>query len=465
MVAVRWSLSRRQQPKRQRFMFEGGLNNGTPSFNAKDNEYVDGYGWDTDKFPALYSAKQRATYGASGGGITRLLTNFSNTHMVRAVGTKLQYDNAGTWTDIAGTFTDTDWDATNFDVSGLALILTNGTDNVKYWNGTALADLNAANAPKGKYIAADNRRVYIAVGDTVHYCAFQNATDWTTAENSGQVQIWTPNGGDVTGLKGFEGKIWVFKKDSLGIIFHTGDSRVTHRLVETSNDVGCIAYKTIVEVGQYLFWLGPNDVYYGAGGGYRAIGQPIRVYLDSINQTHVSKCNGFTDGLRYYLNLVTGSNTEPNIRLVYDPRYETWNISNLTEEYRFGTLFNNVLYAGDDGGQTYKVKGTTFGSYQVVTKDFDEGEPEAEKEYYELHLQVTAPSGTTLTVEASVNQGGTYTTLTSSLAVSSAAQNVNVIVPLDTVPLGNWIRFRISGSGEFTLHSCQRYFRTQPVQH
>jgi hypothetical protein len=123
-----------------------------------------------------------------------------------------------TWTAIAGSYTNTDWDAANFDVSGAALILTNGTDNVKYWNGSALADLNAVSAPKGLYVAADNRRVYISGrstdADVIHYCAFQDATDWTTAENSGSVQFYTDRGGPVTGLKAFAGQIWAFKKDA-----------------------------------------------------------------------------------------------------------------------------------------------------------------------------------------------------------------------------------------------------------
>jgi hypothetical protein len=451
--------------------FEGGLNTGRSSFHVKDDQYIGGFGWDTEKHPALTTRKGRQPYGTSGGALTRLLTNYGNTHLLRAVGTKLQYHNGTDWTGITGTFTNTDWDSTNFDVSGAVLLITNGTDNVKKWNGSALSDLSAS-APKGKYIASDNRRVYIAVGDVINYCAFQDATDWTTAENSGSVQFYTANGGDVTALYSFDGQIWAFKKDSFCLIFHTGDARVTHRLVEVSNDIGCVSHKTVQEVGARLFWLGQNEVYMGGGGNAIPVGDEIRNWLDDINTDHIDKCFAGTDGLRYYLGLVTGSNTEPNILLSFDPRRDRrrWDIQSEISDLRYSATLNNVLYNGGSSGQTYKLNAGTDDNgtaipWEVVTKDFDEGIPEAEKEYYELHLQIDAPTGTTLTVQASVDQGETYTTVGDPITTDTAAQNVNMIIPLDTVPLGNWMRFKLSGTGQFTLYQIQRYFRVQPTQH
>lgn len=468
---ARWQASQ-QQNKRGIADFSGGLNTGSPSFNILDSQSVDEYGWDTDEHPSLKTRKGRTPYGSLTAGITRLLTNFGNTHLVRAIGTALSYNSSGTtWTAIAGTFANTDWDSTNFDILGPALIITNGTDTPRYWNGSALATLTGS-PPLGKYIASDNRRVYMSVGDEISYCAFQNALDWTTALNSGKVQFWTPNGGDITALKAFEGQVWAFKKDAFCVIFHTGDSRSTHRLVEVSNDIGCVAYKTVQEVGSLLFWLGQQDVYIGAGGSAAPIGEPIRAFLDDINVTHIGKCFGGTDGIKYYLGLVTGANTEPNVLLVYDPRSkrQKWRVQSLITDLRYSATLNNVWYNGGSTGQTYKMNdgNTDNGTpipFMEETKDFDEGFPEAEKEYFELHLQITAPTGTTMTVQASVDQGKTYTSIGDPITVSSAAQNVNIIIPLDTVPLGNWIRFKISGSGQINIYRIERYFNVLPVMH
>lgn len=455
--------------KRSEWILSGGVNTGINSFDINDNQSIDEYGWDTDEFyPALSTSKAPITYGSSGNAVTRLLFNYGNKQLIRAVGTKLQ-QYAGDWYDIATNLTDTDWSATNFDVSGAALILTNGTDPVKYWNGTSIADL-AATAPKGKYCTADNLRVFIAnvatdnTQDIIHYCAFEDAKNWTAQLNAGQVQYYTPNGGPITAMISFSGQIWVFKKDSFALIFHTGDSRNAYRLVPSSDNVGCVNAKTLVQVADALYWLGDNDVFIGGGGAASRIGEPIRGFLNRTNKAYLDKCCAFTDGIRYYLNLVIDSATEPNIRLVYDTRYKIWRVAAMGEYYRYGALLNGVPYASNSGGQTYQINAIpTTGSWLITTKDFDRSE--AEKEYWELYNQVYFPVGSTLKIESSVDQGITWYTIGDTLTGSSTTQNDATIIPLDTLPLGYFVRFRFSGTGTFRLHGSQRYYRIQPLQY
>lgn len=463
---ARWTMPANQSDQRAEISFSGGLNVGNPTLDINEDECIDAFGWDTDSFPALHTHKNQTAWGTSGAAQTNLLVNFGQTELVRAVGTALQHDSGiGTWSAITGTFTDTDWDATNFEVSAAAaLILTNGTDNVKYWNGSALADLNAANAPKGKYITNDISRVWIAKDDILYFSAFQAPTDWTSAENSGSVQYFTSNGGFITGLRNFYGDKYVWKKDSMAVI--QGTNYFNFRLREISNDVGCVSFKTIQEVGDSLFWLGQNDVYQFKGGLPVPIGQRIRKYLDSINVAQLSRCFGATDGIRYFLGLVTGANTQPDTFLVYDPRYGKGHVRSLNNNFRYSANLNNVWYIGDSVGQTYKMNQgySTATAWMITTKDFTERAQEIEKEYWELHLQIYAPSGTTLTVYASADQGTTYTQIGDPITTAAIDQNMPVIIPLDTVPLARWMRFKIQGTGEVKLYRAQRRFRLQPVQ-
>ncbi|MGG3454250.1 hypothetical protein [Paenibacillus rhizolycopersici] len=453
---------------RKEVSLSGGIYTGVNSFDIKDEQTVNEYGWDTDEhYPAKSTAKAPTAYGTSGGARTNLLTNFGNSQLVRAVGATLQYNSSGTWNNITGTFANTEWGAANFDVNGPALILTNGTDSVRYWNGSSLNTLSAA--PKGRIIAADNLRVFISdvptddSQDQIHYCAFQDATDWSTAENSGIVQYYTPNGGAVTAMISFAGAIWVFKKDAFALIYHTGDSRAFYRLVPSSDNIGCVNKKTLVDMGSFLAWLGADDVYIGAAGAANRIGEPVRTFISRINQTYLSKCCAFTDGLRYYLNLVIDDATEPNIRLVYDIRFKTWQVAGVNEQYIVGTRFNNSVYAGTPNGTTYKLNAAaTTGAWLVETKDFDKSE--AEKEYNEIHVQMYAPTGTIVNFQVSTDQGETWFTIGDPIVGSMSAQNQNIIIPLDTVPLSNWIRFRFSGLGPFRLYGFERYFKIHPVQ-
>jgi len=444
--------------------FSGGINQGVSPFAISESDSTEEYGWDFDEFPRRKTRKGLTNYGASGGAVTHLLTNYGNTHLVRAVGTKLQYDNSGTWADLTTGLAAADWDAVNFRGK---LILTNGTDNVKQYNGSAVSDLNSSDAPKGKYITASINRVYIADGSTIYFSANNDETDWTTAEDSG-ADDFTVNGGDVTGLTYFRDQVTVFKKNAIGVYY--GNNYFTQKLVTVSNDIGCVAYKTIKEVGDTLYFLGQNDVYAFQGGVPVPIGHGIRTYLDGINPAQIAKCNAYVRKDRYYLNLVTGGATEPNVRLVYDPRYGKWRVCALNEGIRYGAFLNNAAYIGDSSGQTYTVEGNTNNGtaipWSITTKPFDEGKAEAEKYYSEAHFQGLFASGTTVTLAVSTqDRSGSFEVIDfDPTSASNFTQNRNVIIPLDTVPLAFWARFRLSGTGPVELEQMQRYFRLAAVQ-
>lgn len=452
--------------------FQDGVDTENNAFFISPNSYSDGYGWDTDLYPVLATRKGRTALGSSGGAITRLLTNLGSTQLIRAVGTSLQYWNGSSWNSISGTFTDTDWAAANFDIGGNVVILTNGTDVPRYWNGSALSSISAM--PKGRYIAADNRRVYTAGvtgdDDTISYCAFQDALDWTTAENSGVVQYYTANGGPVTGLHSFEGQIYAFKKDSFCQIFHTGDARVTHRLVEVSNDIGCVSDKTIVEVGPYLMWLGDKDVFICAGGSATSIGKKVRRYLQSINENALSEACAWTDNYRYYVCIPTGGNTTNDTELVYDTRYRTWHVRNISlGGMRYATLLNNIPYGSWADGKTYRLNdGDTDDGvaipFRMVSKPYDDGTGEAEKEYYQSYIQGYISSGASAVFSVSTDDRGSNFTALDTLTVDTYSQNKNIIVPMDTVPLTHWLRYMLEGTGYVEFNKIQRFCRVQPLQ-
>lgn len=473
---AQWQSLPKQLDRRSANNFTDGVNTGESPFFVSDNTIVSGYGWDFDDYPALKSRKGRTAYGSSGGANTRLLTNFGSTHLLRAVGTTLQYNSSGTtWTNISGSYADTDWDAANFDVGGPALLMLNPTDGGYYWNGSALTAIAAM--PKGKYIATDNLRAYVAGKsgelDYLYYSAFQDATDWTTPENSGVVQYYTADGGAITALRAYNGAIWVFKANSFAILYHTGDSRLAYRLTPISDNIGCVAYRTIQEVGPYLFWLGRGNVYIGSGDSAREIGHEVSSYLDSINQAAVSNAFAFGTDQRYYLCIPTGSNTQPDTCLVYDYTYKKWLPYSISlGALRWSAQINGLSYAGNDSGQTYRMNDgdTDAGSvidWRVQSRPYDDGMKEAEKELWELHLQGSFPGSTTLWIEISPDDiGSTWYPISYDPATNSTeVQNKNMIVPLDSVPLCNFYCYRLSGTGPATIQEVQRYSRLQPVQY
>lgn len=456
--------------------FSKGLNTEHSPFFVDENTIVDGHGFDFDNYPALQVRSGRTNYGASGGAKTNLLTRYGNKHLVRSVGTKLQYNNSGTaWTDISGSYANTEWSAANFDVNGAALLLLNPTNGGYYWNGSSLTAISQM--PKAKYITTDNLRAYVAgksgEEDYVYYSKFQDALNWTEPENSGVVQYYTPSGGPITALYSFGGAIWVFKKDSFAIIYHTGSADLTYRLVPMPGNIGCLSSKTLAETGPYLIWLGMDDVYIGAGDAAKGIGGPIKKYLGKINSAAVENSFAFSVNNRYYLCIPTGSNTYADTCLVYDYEYRQWlPYSSNLPSMNWGTTINGVAYTGDISGQTYRMNDGTTDSgqpihWKVQSRPFDDGIKEAEKELWELHMLGLFPSGSTLNVEISPRDDGTewYNIDYDPIANSEATQNKNLIVPLDTVPLCHYYSYRLTGTGQATIQEVQRYSRIQPVQY
>lgn len=457
----------RNRDRRGENIFDGGINNGQSSFNIKDSESTDEYGWDFENYPALKTRKGRTTYGTSGGAVTRLLVNYKNSHLVRAVGTKIQRHNGTDWADVTTGLTDADWSGVNYRDT---LILTNGTDNVKSYNGTTLSDLNAVSAPKGKYVTQYANRIYILKDRTLSYSALGIPSDFTTVDDAGELTMSTPNGELGTGLFNYHDHVLAFSQNYYCKLYGTGPDN--YELIDGSNGIGCCSFKTIQEVGDTLFWLDERGVYAFQGGAPTRISQPIQSYINDLNPAQLEKCFGGADNLRYYLGLVTGDNTEPNILLVFDLKWRKWRVNSLTSDLRYSANLNNRWYVGGSSGKTYLMnEGTdddgTAISYMVTSKPFNEDMAEAHKEYCEIHMQGTFPSGSTLSVGVSTDDvGSSFTSIDyDPVTASSATQSKNLIVPLDTVPLAYWMRYKISGTGQVEIVSVQRYFRVQPVMH
>lgn len=454
--------------------FKDGLDTQSSPLFVPENGMVDGYGWDFDQYPALQVRTGRTAYGSAGTGMTHMIAPYSDQYLVRIVGTQIQYNSSGTtWTTSQGTIEDKDADYANFDNVGTCLIIVNGS-NGYMWKPSGFGILG--DMPAGKYVTADNLRVYTAgvedKEDWLYYCAFQDVEDWTTAENSGAVQYFTAGGGPITALHAFGGAVWIFKKDSFAILYHTGDARLSYRLQPISDYIGCVAYRTLVEVGPYLMWLGQDNVYIGGGDAARQVGEPIRRYLDNLNKAAVSNAFAFSTNERYYLCIPTGSNTQPDTCLVYDYVYRQWLPYSISlGGLRAGARFNGIPYAGDANGQTFKMNdGTTDNGtpipWMVQSRPYDDGVKEAEKELHHMHIQGYFPSGTTVNVDVSPDDNGDewYGIDYDPTGGSSGVQSKRLIVPLDTVPLCNFYAYRISGTGQAQVAEIQRYSRIMPVQ-
>jgi hypothetical protein len=454
-----------------KFNFVGGINTAFPAVKINENESSDESGWGTDKYPSIHTNLGRVQVGAQGNGWTRFLGVYLNTTLVRVSGTKLQNLINGTWVDI-GTVSDLAMSATNFEVAGVrAMIFTNGTDNVKWWNGVAnLTDLSG-NPPKGKLITNDTVRVWIAKDDILFFSGYLNAQDWTSNKDSGFIEYFTDQGGDITGLVRYQGSIVVFKVDHMAEIH--GTNYFEFKLIDVSTTIGTVSAKSVQEASGILFFLGAKNVYAYSGGIPVEIGEPIRKFIDSINQTHIDLCWGGTDGISYYLGLVTGSFTTPNVVLSYNPRIKIWRVFKATDTINVSTLLGSTWYTADVAGIVWKMTGyLQSGVAQtstIITKPFDEGSPELEKEYFDLYLQAFIPNGSSIAIYFSTStQDDDFTLIDTITGTDTTPDDTSTphIIPLDTLnTLTRWARVKLVATGEVIIHEAQLFYDIHPIQY
>ena len=137
------------------------------------------------------------------------------------------------------------------------LILTNGSDNVKTFNGSALSDL-AGTPPKSKYVKVYGNRLWLVDVANPNYLRFSDLETPTTWDALNVIHLRDGDGDTITGLSPQDGGMIITKSRSVWVLY--GTSRDDFRIPEhpLSDAVGCVAPDTLLDQG---FFLGENNMY------------------------------------------------------------------------------------------------------------------------------------------------------------------------------------------------------------
>lgn len=137
------------------------------------------------------------------------------------------------------------------------LILTNGSDNVKTYSGTALADLGGS-PPKSKYCKVYGSRLWLVDVANPNYLRFSDLETPTTWDALNVIHLRDGDGDVITGLSPQDGGMLIFKQRSVWVLY--GTSKVDFKIPEhpLSDSVGCIAPDTLIDQG---FFMGASNIY------------------------------------------------------------------------------------------------------------------------------------------------------------------------------------------------------------
>lgn len=132
---------------------------------------------------------------AAPAGITRLMKFYKNntttgavtSYLLAATATAIYYWTGSAWSALATGLTSGEWDYFNYQIGMTdVVIMGNGSDNVKKWDGTTFADLGGT-PPKMKSITLHAERIWgtgvKATPNSIYYSDDLNPENWTIAED------------------------------------------------------------------------------------------------------------------------------------------------------------------------------------------------------------------------------------------------------------------------------------------
>ncbi len=261
----------------------------------------------------------------------------------------------------------------------------------------------------------------------------------------------------VVGMKSFsEDKLIVFNRNSIYAI--TGTTNLSNSAQSLiTEEIGCVARDSIVQVGDVIMFLSDNGVYganfqdlYNLRGNDVPLSEAIDATIQGINKDNASKAVAVYFDNKYYIAVPVGVNaTKNNTILIFNflnKQWESidtcdnanWDIENLIVS---GEGSNRSLYAVNSLGGVHKVDSRTDGNDVLSVGDYQTlGSVNAGSFVTGEYYQIEAAGNTNFTLVGAANSVvGTVFIATGAGSGTGTAQLLSTIT---TVPYSGDITTR-----------------------
>lgn len=140
-----------------------------------------------------------------------------------------------------------------------------------------------------------------------------------------------------------------------------------------TNEIGCLARRTVATAGVFVFFLSESGVYrldnqfdLKLRGNTQPLSDPIADLLEDLNQPYAHTSVGLFFNNRYYLAIPTGTSEQPNTILAYNMLNQQWEYRD-TFAFRLGNLIvsdysgRRRLFAANRNGGIFLLDETDTG--------------------------------------------------------------------------------------------------------
>ena len=328
-------------------------------------------------------------------------------------------------------------------------------------NGSgATATATVSPPPQNLRLLINTGNRLFAVGSGVHRNTLyaSDILDPSVWDASNSIVVNADDGDEITAIVQFyQNRIIVFKKRRVFQVTIPPDATsAADWIVELiSNNVGCVASQTAVQVNSDVFFLaddGLRSVVRSASDDFTTVGLPIseivKDVIQDINTAEIGIAAALFYDNRYFLAIPTGANDYNDTLLVYNtvlqafegtwsPQVMQFTLSNFSGQgvRALGKAVNGVIlqYNGHKSPAQvttadYQDAGVSYESY-VRTKDFDFGDPFAEKHgsHFEVVFDDSFSTDTTITIQRDTDVGDID--VQPNLNISSAVLTLPFVLP------------------------------------
>lgn len=299
------------------------LTNGiTITFNASTGHTL------TDKW--AFSASMATS---SITGLATLITDAGVVQELRTQGTKLEYNDSGTWTEIGSDVLTTGLD-NFFTQAGNKIYISNGIDDNASYDGTTFTSLDNNTYPKAKYTAFWKNYLFICGDGVLNGTNHHNRVWFSNLGNPDTITTGTDyfdvgksDGQAITGIAPLGEFLVIFKRKSVYILSGANPNAWkladgVNNLSQIANGIGCVSAKSIVQVGNDLWFMsddGIRSVRRNEQGSIPLMGLVsgnIKQTISEINWSYAHRIAGAYFDNKVYMAIPTGTSTTNNKVLV-----------------------------------------------------------------------------------------------------------------------------------------------------
>jgi hypothetical protein len=212
----------------------------------------------------------------------------------------------------------------------------------------------------------------------------RNTRDEVIISNGQQIQTFDdlngkfrPNLGTadfLVGLHSFTNETLVlFNRNSIHIISGTSNLKASAMSLVT-NEIGCVARDSIVQVGENIMFLSDNGVYgvsfqdlYNLRGNEVPLSESIDATIQQINKEYWSKSVGVYFDNKYYLAVPIGQGANKNNKIIiYNFLNKQWESIDSVDDPSFD--FENLIVAGDKSNRAVYAVNSLGGVHRIESR-------------------------------------------------------------------------------------------------